>query len=181
MWSFLSVMKIAEDDNDSTSTYFKVKASKSIQQFEWEKSLFVIFLANITTSRRIWKSLRMSGNLKIINKVLCRNSVLEESCQVCSELNRGILYEKFGSGLSSTLNDSQLNAVLACLDGVRCDHKSSVQLIWGPLGTGKTKVVSMLQDPSRPANPITPENTVIGLERRNASCILFEKLFYTIT
>ncbi|XP_044475816.1 helicase sen1-like isoform X2 [Mangifera indica] len=144
MCSFLSVMKIAEDDNDSTSTYFKVKASKSIQQFEWEKSLFVIFLANITTSRRIWKSLRMSGNLKIINKVLCRNSVLEESCQVCSELNRGILYEKFGSGLSSTLNDSQLNAVLACLDGVRCDHKSSVQLIWGPPGTGKTKAVSML-------------------------------------
>ncbi|XP_044475796.1 uncharacterized protein LOC123203505 isoform X2 [Mangifera indica] len=144
MWSFLSVMKIAEDDNDSTSTYFKVKASKSIQQFEWKKSLFVIFLANITTNRRIWKSLNMSRNLKIINEVLCRNSVLEESCQVCSELNGGILYEKFGSGLSSTLNDSQLNAVLACLDGVRCDHKSSVQLIWGPPGTGKTKAVSML-------------------------------------
>lgn len=69
---------------------------------------------------------------------------MEESCQVCSELNGGILYEKFGSGLSSTLNDSQLNAVLACLDGVRCDHKSSVQLIWGPPGTGKTKAVSML-------------------------------------
>ncbi|XP_044475327.1 uncharacterized ATP-dependent helicase C29A10.10c-like [Mangifera indica] len=144
MWSFLSVMTIAEDDNDSTSTYFKVKASKSIQQFEREKSLFVIFLANITTNRRIWKSLNMSRNLKIIKKVLRGNSVSEESCQVCSELNGGILYEKFGSGLSSTLNDSQLNAVLACLDGVRCDHKSSVQLIWGPPGTGKTKAVSML-------------------------------------
>ena len=69
---------------------------------------------------------------------------MEESCQVCSELNGAILYEKFGSGLSSTLNDSQLNAVLACLDGVRCDHKTSVQLIWGPPGTGKTKAVSML-------------------------------------
>ncbi|XP_044475800.1 uncharacterized protein LOC123203506 isoform X3 [Mangifera indica] len=144
MWSFLSVMTIAEDDNDSTSTYFKVKASKSIQQFEREKSLFVIFLANITTNRRIWKSLNMSRNLKIIKKVLRGNSVSEESCQVCSELNGGILYEKFGSGLSSTLNASQLNAVLACLDGVRCDHKSSVQLIWGPPGTGKTKAVSML-------------------------------------
>ncbi|XP_044475821.1 uncharacterized protein LOC123203512 isoform X2 [Mangifera indica] len=148
MWSFLSVMKIAgdddENDNDTTSTYFKVKASKSIQQFDGEKSLFVIFLANITTNRRIWKSLNMSRNLKIINEVLRRNSVLEESCQVCSELNRGILYERFGSGLSSTLNDSQLNAVLACLDGVRCDHKSSVQLIWGPPGTGKTRAVSIL-------------------------------------
>lgn len=80
MWSFLSVMKIAgdddENDNDTTSTYFKVKASKSIQQFDGEKSLFVIFLANITTNRRIWKSLNMSRNLKIINEVLCRNSVV---------------------------------------------------------------------------------------------------------
>ncbi|XP_044475467.1 uncharacterized protein LOC123203246 isoform X4 [Mangifera indica] len=148
MWSFLSVMTIAgdddENDNDTTSTYFKVKASKSIQQFDGEKSLFVIFLTNITPDRRIWKSLNMSGNLKIINEVLCRNSVLKESCQECSEPNGGILYEKFVSGLSSTLNDSQLNAVLACLDGVRCDHKSSVQLIWGPPGTGKTKAVSVL-------------------------------------
>ncbi|KAJ0095766.1 hypothetical protein Patl1_14988 [Pistacia atlantica] len=147
-WSFLSVMKISEDENeneiDRISTYFTVKASRSIQEDDGEKSLFVIFLVNITPNIRIWKSLHMSRNLKIIKEVLCTDSVLEETCQVCSEQNGGIWNEKFGLRLSSTMNDSQLKAVLACLDSVHCDHKSSVQLIWGPPGTGKTKAVSML-------------------------------------
>ncbi|KAJ0079982.1 hypothetical protein Patl1_24153 [Pistacia atlantica] len=124
MWSFLSVIKIPEDENenktDSTSTYFKVKASRSIQVDDRQKSLF------------------------IIKEVLCTDSVLEETCQICSEQNGGIWNEKFGLILSSTMNDFQLKAVLACLDSVHCDHKSSVQLIWGPPGTGKTKAVSML-------------------------------------
>ncbi|KAJ0038642.1 hypothetical protein Pint_21976 [Pistacia integerrima] len=147
-WSFLSVMKISEDENeneiDRISTYFTVKASRSIQEDDGEKSLFVIFLVNITPNIRIWKSLHMSRNLKIIKEVLCTDSVLEETCQVCSEQKGAIWNEKFGLRLSSTMNDSQLKAVLACLDSVHCDHKSSVQLIWGPPGTGKTKAVSML-------------------------------------
>ncbi|KAJ0078956.1 hypothetical protein Patl1_24392 [Pistacia atlantica] len=148
MWSFLSVLKIPEDENenktDSTSTYFKVMASRNIQVDDEQKSLFVISLVNITPNIRIWKSLHMSRNLKIIKEVLCTDSVLEETCQVCSEQNGGIWNEKFDLGLSSTMNDSQVKAVLACLDSVHCDHKSSVQLIWGPPGTGKTKAVSML-------------------------------------
>ncbi|XP_031256233.1 uncharacterized protein LOC116114218 [Pistacia vera] len=130
-----------ENETDSISTYFKVKASRSIQVDDGEKSLFVIFLVNITPNIRIWKSLHMPRNLKIINEILCTNSV-EETCQVCSEQNGGIWNEKFG--LRSIMNDSQLKAVLACLDSVHCDHRSSVQLIWGPPGTGKTKAVSML-------------------------------------
>ncbi|KAJ0038641.1 hypothetical protein Pint_21977 [Pistacia integerrima] len=151
-WSFLSVMKTLdnvnenenENETDIISTYFKVKASRSIQVDDGEKSLFVIFLVNTTPNIRIWKSLHMSQNSKIINEVLCTDSVLEETCQVCSEQNGGIWNEKFGLRLSSTMNDSQLKAVLACLDSVHCDHKSSVQLIWGPPGTGKTKAVSTL-------------------------------------
>lgn len=52
--------------------------------------------------------------------------------------------EKFGPSLSSTLNESQVGAVFACLRRLDCDHKSGVELIWGPPGTGKTKTVSML-------------------------------------
>ena len=52
--------------------------------------------------------------------------------------------EKFGPSLSSALNESQEGAVFACLRRLDCDHKSGVELIWGPPGTGKTKTVSML-------------------------------------
>lgn len=52
--------------------------------------------------------------------------------------------EIFGPRLSSTLNDSQLEAVFSCLRSVHCDHKATVKLIWGAPGTGKTKTVSML-------------------------------------
>ena len=56
----------------------------------------------------------------------------------------GIWNDIFGPSLSSTLNDSQAQAVLSCLRRTHCDHKATVELIWGPPGTGKTKTVSML-------------------------------------
>ena len=58
--------------------------------------------------------------------------------------SEGVWNETFGPSLSSTLNDSQAHAVLSCLRQMHCDHKATVQLIWGPPGTGKTKTVSML-------------------------------------
>jgi len=33
---------------------------------------------------------------------------------------------------------------MACLHKIHCDHKSTVELIWGPPGTGKTKTISTL-------------------------------------
>ncbi|KAK3222355.1 hypothetical protein Dsin_009380 [Dipteronia sinensis] len=75
-WTFLSVTRIPDDEHGigSTSIYFKVKASKDILlDDKMKKSMFVIFLTNITPNCRIWNSLHMSGNLKIIEKVLCTN------------------------------------------------------------------------------------------------------------
>ena len=46
--------------------------------------------------------------------------------------------------LSSNLNESQNQAVLACLRKIQYNHKPSVELIWGPPGTGKTKTVGVL-------------------------------------
>uniref|UniRef100_A0A7N2LJF0 Uncharacterized protein n=1 Tax=Quercus lobata TaxID=97700 RepID=A0A7N2LJF0_QUELO len=45
---------------------------------------------------------------------------------------------------SSDLNDSQKDAVLSCLVTRECHHQSTVKLIWGPPGTGKTKAVGFM-------------------------------------
>lgn len=76
LWAFLSVTNITEDENedDSSSTYFKVKSSKQFElEMEMQTSLFVVFLQNLTTHKRIWKALHMSRNLKILD-VLCNGS-----------------------------------------------------------------------------------------------------------
>jgi signal recognition particle GTPase len=46
--------------------------------------------------------------------------------------------------LSSELNDSQKAAVVSCLVNRESSKQSTVKLIWGPPGTGKTKTVGML-------------------------------------
>jgi len=63
-WAFVTVTKIPEDENEdnSTCTSFKVN-----------KSLFVIFLINTITNKRIWNALHMSGNLEIIKTALRTN------------------------------------------------------------------------------------------------------------
>ncbi|XP_024045691.1 uncharacterized protein LOC112100406 [Citrus clementina] len=146
MWTFVSVANVTEDENeiDTSPTYFKVNATKEIQIDVSKKSLFVIFLINRTSNRRIWNSLHMKGNLKIIKELLCTDSGVDETCELCSMQSEGVWYETFGPSLSSTLDDSQVQAILSCLRQMHCDHKATVQLIWGPPGTGKTKTVSML-------------------------------------
>ncbi|KAJ0096253.1 hypothetical protein Patl1_15696 [Pistacia atlantica] len=142
MWTFVSVTKIS---GSGSTISLKIQASKDIEvDDEKTKSLFIIFLTNITPNKRIWSSLHMSQNSKIIDKVLCRKTMVEENCELCSQHNGGVCAEKFGSNLSSTLNDSQVKAVFACLRRINCNHKASIELIWGPPGTGKTKTVSML-------------------------------------
>ena len=73
--------------------------------------------------------------------LLCEMQV-EESCQVCREHDSSQL-DTFATRVSD-LNNSQTEAVLNALLKMKCDHKPSVELIWGPPGTGKTKIVSML-------------------------------------
>jgi len=59
-----------DDENKLTST-FKVIASKDIDIDEMgQKSLFIIFLTNITPNRRIWNALHMDGDSKLIEKIL---------------------------------------------------------------------------------------------------------------
>ncbi|KAL9416859.1 hypothetical protein AB3S75_039945 [Citrus x aurantiifolia] len=134
---------VLADDKPETASDLQ-RASRKIQIDGGKKLPFLIFLTNITTNKRIWNSLHMNGNSKIIKDILCTDSVVDENCELCSVQSEGIWNEIFGPSLSSTLNDSQVQAILSCLRHTHCDHKATVQLIWGPPGTGKTKTVSML-------------------------------------
>ncbi|XP_048231885.1 uncharacterized protein LOC8275336 isoform X1 [Ricinus communis] len=151
-WTFALVTNISEDniqgENEytaTTSTNFKIQASKQVEVSDgMDKSLFVIFLINVTTNRRIWNALHMYGNLNIIKEVLSAHPVVKENCGLCSIRRAEIWDTELGTNFSSALNVSQTEALLACLHKMQCNHKSSVELIWGPPGTGKTKTVSML-------------------------------------
>ncbi|XP_035540340.1 uncharacterized protein LOC108992280 isoform X2 [Juglans regia] len=148
-WAFVAVTKIPEDvhEDDSPSTRFKVKVL-ALEDIEVDagnhKSWFVIFLINTIPNKRIWKALHMPGNLQIIKKVLCTNSLIEEDCDLCSAESDGSWHEKFGTSINSKLNEPQTQTFLACLRKMHCSHKTEVELIWGPPGTGKTKLISNL-------------------------------------
>ncbi|XP_057496549.1 uncharacterized protein LOC130781371 isoform X2 [Actinidia eriantha] len=76
----------------------------------------------------------------IFNEDLYKNQV-QEDCKLCSESQ---LTERHDMRLLSELNESQAEAILASLRRIKCGHKSTAELIWGPPGTGKTKTVSLL-------------------------------------
>ncbi|KAJ4710310.1 p-loop nucleoside triphosphate hydrolase superfamily protein [Melia azedarach] len=146
MWTFVSVIKVAEDEDktDTTSTCFKVRVGKDIQVNDNSKSLYVIFLSNVVPNRRIWNSLRKHRNLRMIKEILCTDAVADKECELYPVQSER-WDEISGHRLSSVLNDSQLEAVYSCLGRMQCDlDKATVDLIWGPPGTGKTKTVSML-------------------------------------
>ncbi|GMP92594.1 hypothetical protein CsSME_00042750 [Camellia sinensis var. sinensis] len=77
-WTFATVTNITEDEiggGNNSSTFFKVKALRDTEvKGGMRQSLFVVFLRNITTNKRIWRALCKFGNLKIIEEVLCADS-----------------------------------------------------------------------------------------------------------
>ena len=68
----------------------------------------------------------------------------EEDCDLCSVQSDSSRDEIFATSITPKLNESQIDAILACLRKMHCNHKLSVELIWGPPGTGKTKTTSTL-------------------------------------
>ncbi|TXG56678.1 hypothetical protein EZV62_017991 [Acer yangbiense] len=138
MCTFVSVLS-----KNQIGTTLKLKASKDIpvDDGSLKKSLFLIFLTNVTPIKRIFHSLHMSRNLKIVKEILCSDpGVVKRNCELgCVQQNK-LLAPRLLSGL----NDSQAKAVSTCLSRMHCNHTTSVDLIWGPPGTGKTKTVSIL-------------------------------------
>ncbi|XP_023769556.1 uncharacterized protein LOC111918117 [Lactuca sativa] len=134
------LVNYTEDDASGTPVQFKVTASQNI---ELHDEMFVVFLMNITTQKRIWSSLHNHANLDIIKEILYPNSVVKEKCNMCS-LRCNSSLQRFDQSLVSKLNESQKAAIMASIGKVECCHKSSVEQIWGPPGTGKTMTVSVM-------------------------------------
>ncbi|OWM86360.1 hypothetical protein CDL15_Pgr021446, partial [Punica granatum] len=119
---------------------FKITIGEEMEEMV-HKQLYVIFMVNLTTNKKTWKSLHMHGNWDILKEVLCTDSVGEEGCNLC--LMQGNEDVVAGS-LLSYLNESQKETALSCLYKTQCQHRHIIELIWGPPGTGKTKTVSTM-------------------------------------
>ncbi|KAL5723305.1 hypothetical protein ACHQM5_006719 [Ranunculus cassubicifolius] len=103
--------------------------------------LYATFLINITTNLRICTALLGGKNYSIIKEVLSTDSNAGDRCDDCSSQD-AIGRDIHKDVQSLKLNDSQNNAVISSVETSQCNHKSSVKLIWGPPGTGKTKTVA---------------------------------------
>ncbi|XP_042519721.1 helicase sen1-like [Macadamia integrifolia] len=109
---------------------------------------FAVFLINMMTNIRIWKALHpdmQRGNMNVI-KVLSTNSTVGVDCDRCLlPQDDSIQGNSLLQDLQTfNLNESQTDAVVRSIATKDCNHKSSVKLIWGPPGTGKTKTVGAL-------------------------------------
>ncbi|KAL6562041.1 hypothetical protein OROGR_003048 [Orobanche gracilis] len=125
-----------------------ILSSKDMGMDDSNKSLYAIYLLNLTTNLRIWKALNQpvegENECKIIKKVLQPELMGGEDCQIC------LSGEKFHAPSTirdiirtENLNESQEHAVLSCINMINCSHNNR-KLIWGPPGTGKTKTVACL-------------------------------------
>lgn len=87
--------------------------------------------------------------MALLNYMLIQTDVencvmqVEEICDICSVDCSNQWGDISDTGITD-LNKSQAEAILGALTHTKCDHKPSVELIWGPPGTGKTKTVSTL-------------------------------------
>ncbi|GJR39258.1 P-loop containing nucleoside triphosphate hydrolase [Tanacetum coccineum] len=127
--------------SSNPNLFYKKKSNKG-----GKFMFFAVHLMNMTPNTRIWKALhsRLDGkNMKVINKVLHCDSKGTERCSQCCDRDTNSSDSK---EVMSTfkLNASQQTAVLSCITARECDHQESVNLIWGPPGTGKTKTVGCL-------------------------------------
>ncbi|KAK2398383.1 hypothetical protein QL285_048327 [Trifolium repens] len=69
-------------------------------------------LKDAETYQRIWNVLHMGGDSNLVERILCSTDVVDKSCDYCSR---------------------KTDALKACLSSIHCNHKSTVDLIWGRL------------------------------------------------
>ncbi|KAM0022013.1 putative P-loop containing nucleoside triphosphate hydrolase, DNA2/NAM7 helicase, helicase [Helianthus debilis subsp. tardiflorus] len=149
-----SVQRVQNEDHATT----QVISSKPIP-FSWMQShkggkvinkVFAVNLMNLTTNTRIWQALHSSlegnKNMKVINKVLQTDSMGKEKCAICTveDTKKSASPNLQEAMCGFNLNSSQETAVWSCITARECHHQESVNPIWGPPGTGKTKTVGCL-------------------------------------
>ncbi|XP_015697335.1 uncharacterized protein LOC102717830 isoform X2 [Oryza brachyantha] len=106
-------------------------------------SFYATFLTNMITYDRVWVVLRrgLTMDSKIILSMFSKNNYATGHCKYC----RSKTHDEIKDDLCNfKLNDSQLDAVASGISASECCHNSSVGLIWGPPGTGKTTTVAVM-------------------------------------
>ncbi|KAG6515462.1 uncharacterized protein LOC121971003 [Zingiber officinale] len=107
---------------------------------------FACFVTNLLTYIRIWKVLvhtpGTNNNFRIIQEVLSPKPMmtLRDSPYISEKVDN--LLTNLTNNFS--LNQSQINAVRTVIHATRGTESNSVELIWGPPGTGKTKTVTAM-------------------------------------
>ncbi|XP_039171753.1 uncharacterized protein LOC104449996 [Eucalyptus grandis] len=145
-WAFASVTEIDADGNAQSSTNFRVKAfldNKVKDDCSWEK-MYAVYVINAVPNNRIWNVLHRYRKLKIEKGVLHKDSAAEINCNLCITQSHGSGNESLNKNLFASLNKSQKKAIRVCLNTIKCQHRSAVEMIQGPPGTGKTKTVAAL-------------------------------------
>ncbi|KAM0856888.1 hypothetical protein ACQ4PT_048843 [Festuca glaucescens] len=101
-------------------------------------------LTNMITYDRVWIALRrgLTMQSEVILNMLGKNNYASRHCKHCSNESHGEIKDDL---CNFKLNDSQLDAVASCISASNCPHRSSsVGLIWGPPGTGKTTTLAVM-------------------------------------
>ncbi|KAI5017780.1 hypothetical protein ZWY2020_042668 [Hordeum vulgare] len=105
-------------------------------------SFYAMHLTNMVTYDRVWVVLRrgLTMDTKVIMNMLGKNNSAIRHCNYCSNKS----HEEIKDDLCNfKLNVSQLDAIASCISASNCCHRSSVGLVWGPPGTGKTTTVAV--------------------------------------
>ncbi|KAB8115998.1 hypothetical protein EE612_056900 [Oryza sativa] len=121
---------------------FKMLVSENQKNTDLESIRYICFLTNIMDNLNISKAMvtMSSGRCGIINSIIRRNEKCKKTC-ACAELCA------FGIEDSSYLekyNEEQQCAMTCIMSKVGCHHNHSVDLVWGPPGTGKTRLAAGL-------------------------------------
>ncbi|XP_072956858.1 uncharacterized protein [Typha angustifolia] len=150
--SYRIAMVTCGGSGDEPSSIYDIKASCKIDVVEYSKkndSLFAAYLMNITTYNRIWESLdykmATQRNLGLVNEAINNSSVNGVCDTSCLAKVDSINDSNFWSKLSAlNLNKSQEDAIRSCISAKQRKDRNSINLIWGPPGTGKTKTIGAL-------------------------------------
>ncbi|WOL07360.1 hypothetical protein Cni_G16100 [Canna indica] len=128
----------------------KIEEAKDTDQNKQINSLFAVFLVNTITYNRILRALNCElakkRDLGLIQMVL-QADPKEIGENAITEFNatgsiKGIVIGMCLSNLG--LNESQRHAILSGIWASQCSSKKSINLVWGPPGTGKTKTIGGL-------------------------------------
>ncbi|KAJ3689680.1 hypothetical protein LUZ61_018844 [Rhynchospora tenuis] len=143
------VKKVVERELDEVvMKQFTMSLSPTITSTdEIQRCTCAIYLTSIVTNSRIWRALQYYGadqNFTLLKKVLSRHEMEQRMWKNAGEQDNPEMTGLLEQLMPVDLNRSQLEAVKSTISAVQCNKSSSIKLLWGPPGTGKTKTIGAI-------------------------------------